>query len=62
MENYTQMVQFDWWLCLCVGLLLLICGIVGIVEDAKYKKSWWRWILHIVAIFMGLLFAYWTLA
>ncbi len=56
------MVQFDWLLCLCVALLLIICGFVGIVEDAKYGKSWWRWLLHILAIFMGLLFTYWTFA
>lgn len=55
------MIEFDFWLCLTVGIILLICGIIGIVDDIKGKKSWWRWVLDIIAIICGLVFIIWTL-
>ncbi len=60
MNNYLQMVQFDFWLCLSVALFLFFCGTVGIIEDVKYKKCWWRWVLHILAIILSVIFVIWT--
>ncbi len=44
-----------------MGVLLLVCGIVGIIDDARYKKIWWRWMLDILAIVFGAVFIIWTL-
>lgn len=61
MGNGVQMIEFDFWLCLIMGVLLLVCGIVGIIDDARYKKIWWRWVLDILAIVFGAVFIIWTL-
>lgn len=60
MDNRLQMIEFDWWLCLTVAILLLVNGAVGIIDDIRHKRNWTVWVLHIISIILGIVFTIWT--
>ena len=56
MENRLQMIEFAWWLCLTVAILLLVNGVVGIIDDIRRKRNWTLWVLHVLSIILGVVF------
>lgn len=60
MGNRLQMIEFGWWLCLTVAILLLVNGAVGIIDDIRHKRNWTVCVLHIISIILGIVFTIWT--
>lgn len=60
MDNRLQMIEFDWWLCLTVAILLLVNGAVGIIDDIRHKRNRTVCVLHILSIILGIVFSIWT--
>lgn len=55
------MIEFDWWLCLITGILLVICGVVGLVDDILNRRRWWKFVLHALSVLFGCTFVFWTI-
>lgn len=61
MEYRLHMIEFDWWLCLITGILLVICGVVGLVDDILNRRRWWKFVLHALSVLFGCTFVFWTI-
>lgn len=54
------MIEFDWWLCVSIAILLFVNGVVGFIGDIHHKRNLALWVLHFLSIILGVVFVIWT--